>query len=194
MSRWIVGITGASGTIYARRLIEVLSTIIDNVDVILSPSAIRVLREEEDIIISGAVTCEALFNKSIANVTFHNSADIGGSVASGSYKIDGMVIVPCSMSTLGVLAHGMSNHLVHRAADVTLKEGRPLIIVPRETPLTVMHLENMLKLARVGVKVIPAMPGFYAKPKDIAELVDMMVMKILDSIGVNSPDLVKRWR
>ena len=103
-----------------------------------------------------------------------------------------MVIVPCTMGTLAAVANGICDNLVQRAADVTLKEGRKLIMVPRETPLSAIHLENMLKLSRAGVRMVPAMPGFYHQPQSIDQLVDMMVMKILDQMGIHR-DLVQRW-
>ncbi|MBP8302128.1 MAG: UbiX family flavin prenyltransferase, partial [Planctomycetes bacterium] len=104
-----------------------------------------------------------------------------------------VIVVPCSMGTLARVAHGFSSNLVERAADVAIKEGRPLIVVPRETPLSVLHLENMLKLARLGVIVLPAMPGFYHRPTTVAELVDFVVGKILDRLGV-AHELVARWQ
>jgi 4-hydroxy-3-polyprenylbenzoate decarboxylase len=127
------------------------------------------------------------------NVYFYNPRDIGAKIASGSALFDGMVIVPCTMGTLGAIAHGICDNLIHRAADVTLKEGRKLVIVPRETPLSAIHLENMLSLTRVGARIVPAMPGFYHQPAQISDLVDMMVMKIFDQMGIRT-DLVQRWK
>jgi 4-hydroxy-3-polyprenylbenzoate decarboxylase len=108
-------------------------------------------------------------------------------------RADGMVVIPCSMSTLGAIAHGIPSHLVHRAADVTMKEGRPLILVPRESPLSAIHLENMLTLSRLGVKIVPAMPGFYSRPQSVDDVVDQFVMRVLDSMGIEN-SLGKRWR
>jgi 4-hydroxy-3-polyprenylbenzoate decarboxylase len=105
----------------------------------------------------------------------------------------GMVVIPCSMSTLGAIAHGIPSHLVHRAADVTMKEGRKLILVPRETPLSAIHLQNMLTLSKLGVSIVPAMPGFYHQPKSVEDMVDQFVMKVLDSMGVKHT-LGKRWK
>src|SRR5262245_62271880 len=122
----------------------------------------------------------------------HSSNDMCAAIASGSYLSDAMVIVPCSMSSLGAIANGASRDLVHRAADVVLKESRPLILVPRETPLNVIHLENMLKLARLGVRIIPAMPGFYHNPKTIDELVEHFIHRLLDHLGVSHEQLT-RW-
>ncbi len=193
-SVWVVGVTGASGVRYARRLLEVLPALIDEVHVVFSEAALRVLHDEEGMAISASsLSYEKLYGTTPQNVTFYNSRDIGARIASGSMLTSGMVVIPCSMSTLGALAHGIPSHLVHRAADVTMKEGRPLIVVPRETPLSPIHLENMLTLARYGVKIVPAMPGFYNRPESVDELVDQFVMKVLDSMGVTH-SLGRRWK
>ena len=189
----IVGVSGASGMRYALRTIEVLSENCSEVHVVFSEAALRVLREEEGIKVRALKPNQAaLFGREMSNLVFHDPRDIGASIASGSKLFDGMVIVPCSMSTLGAIANGMPSNLLQRCADVTIKEGRRLVMVPRETPLSALHLENMLKLARIGVRMLPAMPGFYHQPKIIDDLVDMMVMKILDQLGLHC-DLVKRW-
>jgi 4-hydroxy-3-polyprenylbenzoate decarboxylase len=172
----------------------VLPALVDEVHVIFSEAAIRVLNDEEGIAINqSALSLEKLCGCSSEKVTFYNSRDIGARVASGSMLTSGMVVIPCSMATLGAIANGMPSHLVHRAADVTMKEGRPLIIVPRETPLSPIHLENMLKLSRYGVKVIPAMPAFYTRPESIEQLVDQFVMKVIDSMGI-AHNLGRRWK
>lgn len=192
--RWVLALTGASGMRYALRLLDVASQHLAEVHVIISEAAMRVLREEEEIKISYAsASAELLFGRKASNVYFYNPRDIGAKVASGSALFDGMVIAPCSMGTLAAVAHGMSENLVQRAADVTMKEGRRLVIVPRETPLSTIHLENMLKLSKAGVRIVPAMPGFYHRPASLDEVVDMMVMKILDQMGVRT-DLVERWK
>lgn len=191
--KWIVGVSGASGMRYALRTIEVLSANSGEVHVVMSEAALRVLREEENIKVRATKPDHAaLFGRELPNLIFHDPRDIGASIASGSMLFDGMVIVPCSMSTLGAIANAMPSNLLQRAADVTIKEGRRLVIVPRETPLSPLHLENMLTLSRIGVRMVPAMPGFYHQPQSINDLVDMMVMKILDQLGVHR-DLVKRW-
>lgn len=190
---WVVAVTGASGARYALRLIEICAQKSIKLHCIFSDSAIRVLNEEEGIIVSGSnLSTEKLFKKEYENVLFYNFRDIGASIASGSFNVKGMVIIPCSMSTLGAVANGISTNLIHRAADVTLKEGRKLILVPRETPLNAIHLENMLKLSRLGITILPAMPGFYHKPKTLEDLIDMQVMKVLDNMGIEN-DLVRRW-
>ena len=120
-------------------------------------------------------------------------ADIGAAIASGSFLMDAMVVVPCSMKTAACIAGGISDNLLTRAADVALKEGRPLLLVPRETPMHAIHLENLLKLARLGVKVLPACPAFYHRPESVADIVDMLVGKICDSLGVEH-HLFTRWQ
>jgi 4-hydroxy-3-polyprenylbenzoate decarboxylase len=191
---WVVGVTGASGVRYASRLLSVLPSLVDEVHVVFSEAALRVLNDEEGIALNAAsLSLEKLCGVSANNVTFYNCRDIGARIASGSMRTSGMVVIPCSMSTLGALAHGIPTHLVHRAADVTMKEGRPLLIVPRETPLSPIHLENMLALARYGVKIIPAMPGFYTKPDSVDDLIDQFVMKVLDSMGLDHR-IGKRWK
>lgn len=194
MRRWIVGVTGASGVRYGLRLVEILAAEIDEVHVVFSEAALRVLHDEENIKVSSASLPE-VFNlqDAKARMIFHNCRDIGASIASGSLITEGMVIIPCSMATLGALAHGVAQNLLHRAAEVVLKEGRRLILVPRETPLSTIHLSNMAELSRQGVRIVPAMPGFYHQPATIDDLVNMMVMKVLDQMGLHL-DLVKRWQ
>jgi len=192
--RWIVGVTGASGIRYAIRLIDALVDLEIETHAVFSDSAIRVLRDEEGLAISSSnLSAASLLNKESKSVTFYNSKDIGALIASGSAKMSGMVIIPCSMNTLGAIATGVHSHLVHRAADVTMKEARPLILVPRESPLSAIHLENMLKLSRLGVQIVPAMPGFYHRPKEIKDLIDMMVMKVLDAMKISN-ELTSRWQ
>ena len=117
---------------------------------------------------------------------------ISGAIASGSFRTDGMVVVPCSMSSVSGIASGSSSNLLERAADVIIKESRPLVLVPRETPLSAIHLENLLKLARLGIKIVPPMPGFYSKPESIDDIVDNTVGRVLDQMGVEN-ELCKRW-
>lgn len=129
--------------------------------------------------------------RALSSVVYEND-NLAAAIASGSFKTDGMVIVPCSMNTLGAVANGLSMNLVQRAADVTLKEKRPLVVVPRETPLTNVHLENMLTLSRAGAIMMPASPGFYHLPETIDDLVLIMVGRILDQLGLDG-NLFKRW-
>jgi 4-hydroxy-3-polyprenylbenzoate decarboxylase len=194
-NRWVVGITGASGSIYGIRLIEVLLQMNYEVHLVVTEAGWRVLKEELGFETTRrAAALEARFGEAIATkrLVFHPNADIGASIASGSYRVQGMVIVPCSMGTLASISHGISDDLMTRAADVMLKENRKLLIVPRETPLHAIHLENMLTLARLGVRIIPAMPAFYYKPQSMDEMIDFLVGKVLDNMAIDH-DLYRRW-
>ncbi|GAB6990306.1 UbiX family flavin prenyltransferase [Paenibacillus pini] len=191
---WIVGITGASGSVYGVRLIEVLLQKGFNVHVVVSNAGWRVLHEELGWNITRREQAlSEKFSDTAGSLIYHPVADIGATIASGSFQVEGMVIAPCSMGTLSGVAHGSSDNLMTRAADVMLKEGRPLVLVPRETPLHAIHLENMLKLARLGVKIIPAMPAFYFHPQRIEDLIDFQVGKLLDSLRIDH-ELFTRWQ
>lgn len=191
---WIVGVTGASGVRYALRLLEVLPELVSEVHVVFSDAAMRVLNDEERMPLNPSnLSYEKLIGREASNVTFYNPRDIGARIASGSMLATGMVVIPCSMATLGAIAHGIPTHLVHRAADVVMKEGRRLVLVPRETPLSPIHLENMLKLSTYGVRIVPAMPGFYHQPKTVDDMVNQFVMRVLDSMGVPN-SLGTRWK
>ena len=183
-----VGITGASGSIYAQSLLTHLNDNpeVGRIDLVISQAGVRVVGEELSLKVAGtdARVIRELLGKGSDKVIVHSTNDIGASIASGSYLSDAMVIVPCSMSTLAAIASGLTRDLVHRAADVILKENRTLILVPRETPLNAIHLENMLKLARLGVRIIPAMPSFYHFPKTIDDLVEHFTHRLLDHLGV----------
>ncbi|MFQ6065479.1 MAG: UbiX family flavin prenyltransferase [Candidatus Bathyarchaeia archaeon] len=182
--RLIVAITGASGVIYGKRLLEVLREKCIETHLILSQTSKRVVKHELDI-------AEKDIGK-LANYVYEVD-DWNSPVVSGSFKTDGMVIIPCSMKTLAGIAQGYSDNAILRAADVTLKERRKLVLVPRETPLSVIHLRNMLELAQSGVFVVPAMPAYYHKPKRIEDLVDFIVGKVLDALGIEHT-LYKRWQ
>jgi len=194
---FIVAITGASGTIYGIRLVEVLIGLDYRVYLMISGPAFTIINHEMGIKWQGSHERE--IEESIQrhfssrNIRYFDEANFTAPVSSGSFITDGMFIVPCSMKTLSSIANGYANNLIERAADVTLKEGRRLIVSPRETPLSAIHLENMLKLARLGVRVIPPIPGFYHKPKDINEIIDFVVGKILDSMDIEH-NLFNRWR
>ncbi|MBP3964469.1 UbiX family flavin prenyltransferase [Paenibacillus lignilyticus] len=191
----VVGITGASGAIYGIRLISSLLEGGLNVHLVVTEAGWRVLKEElgwDTAKRQQAVT--AVFHEAMeaGRLILHPNADIGASIASGSYRVEGMIIMPCSMGTLASIAHGISDDLMTRAADVMLKEGRKLILVPRETPLHAIHLENMLTLARLGVKLIPAMPAFYHGPQTIDDIINFLVGKVLDQLPLDH-DLYRRW-
>jgi len=166
------------------RLLEMLGEQRIPVEFVISDTAKIVMKEE--------LGSEARFPEASHLFRIHDFHDFTASIASGSYPTEGMVIVPCSMGTLGAIASGLSQNLIHRAADCTIKEGRKLILVPRETPLSAIHLENMLKLSRLGVKIVPPMPAFYSEQKSIQDLVDFVVGKVLDQMGV-SHMLYPRW-
>ncbi|MFC7682017.1 UbiX family flavin prenyltransferase [Paenibacillus sp. GCM10028914] len=190
---WIVGITGASGSIYGVRLTESLLKLGYDVHLIITNAGWRVLKEELDWHAGNReAVLEEKFGGFKGKVRYHSIADIGASIASGSYLVEGMVIMPCSMGTLSSVAHGSSDNLMARAADVMLKEGRTLVLVPRETPLHAIHLENMLKLSNLGVKIIPAMPAFYFKPQSLDDIVNFLVGKVLDNLRIEH-QLFKRW-
>ncbi len=184
MKRLVVGITGASGSVYALRLIDVLRDQGIEVHAVVTASGLRVLGYE------CGITEEKLARR--VSVLYPN-ADVGAAIASGSFRIDAMVVLPCSMKTAGAIAHGVTDDLLTRAADVTLKEGRRLLLVPRETPMHEIHLENLLRLARAGAVIMPAAPGFYHRPETLDDLVNMMVGKILDRLGIEA-ELFSRWR
>ncbi|HEY2492532.1 MAG TPA: flavin prenyltransferase UbiX [Paenibacillus sp.] len=191
--RWVVGITGASGSIYGIRLIETLLSQNKDVHIVISNAGWRVLNEEMGWKISDRETVlNEKFGQYSGTFHYHPIADIGASIASGSFQVEGMIIVPCSMGTLSSVANGSSDNLMTRAADVMLKEGRSLVLVPRETPLHAIHLENMLKLSRLGVKMIPAMPAFYFKPQSMDDMINFVVGKVLDSLRIDH-QLFKRW-
>ncbi len=183
-----IGITGASGSIYAQRLLARLndSSEVARIDLVITQAGVRVVGEELGLKVAGndLRVVRELLGKDSEKVIVHSASDIGATIASGSYLSDAMIIVPCSMGSLAAIASGMTRDLVHRAADVMLKENRTLIIVPRETPLNIIHLENMLKLARMGVRIIPAMPSFYHFPKTIDDLVEHFTHRLLDHLGV----------
>jgi len=182
--RLIVAVTGASGAVYGERLLKMLREKNVETHLIISKAAEKVIEHELE-----------MAKEDVRKLADHayDVDDWSAPVASGSFKTDGMVIIPCSMKTLAGIAHGYSDNLVLRAADVTLKEKRRLILVPRETPLNVVHLRNMLALAEQGVVIVPAMPAYYHKPKDINDLVDFVVGKVLDLLGIEHK-LYKRWR
>jgi flavin prenyltransferase len=188
----VLAITGASGAPYSVRLLEQLLVAGRAVQLIVSSHGLRLLHTEEDIDSVAALRERVGAEAWDAHVRVFEDADRGAAPASGSARSAGMVICPCSMGTLSAIAAGSSRSLVERAADVALKERRPLVLVPRETPLSAIHLENMLRVTRAGAIVLPAAPGFYHRPGRIADLIDFIVARVLDHLGVEH-GLVPRW-
>ena len=186
----VLAITGASGAPYAVRLLQVLAKGRVRVWLIVSSHGWRLLREE------CAIADEAALRKASGpwkRVDLLPDSDRGAAAASGSRKTAGMVICPCSMGTVAAVAHGTSRSLIERAADVTLKEGRKLILVPRETPLSLVHLRNLTAAKEAGATIIPASPGFYHRPTTVEELVDFVVQRILDQLELGI-EIARRWQ
>jgi flavin prenyltransferase len=191
-----LGITGASGSIYAQRLLLHLneSPQVSRIDLVISQAGVRVAGEELGINVAGKDprVVRDLIGKVTDKVIVHSPSDIGATIASGSYQSDAMVVVPCSMGSLAAIASGITRDLIHRAADVMLKENKLLVLVPRESPFNAIHLENMLKLARLGVRIIPAMPSFYHHPQTIDDLIEHFTHRLLDHLGV-AHEQETRW-
>ena len=191
----VVAMTGASGAPYAKRLVEVLLDAGCDVHLTISPAAKQVFETELNIPLDIEEFDPSVFETSSGNVdklSYWHFRDFTAGMASGSFRTAGMVVCPCSMGTLAAVANGLSQNLIHRAADVHLKERRKFIVVPRETPLGVVQLENMRILASAGAVVLPAMPGFYHQPESISDLVDFVVQRICDQLGVEVA-LSRRW-
>jgi 4-hydroxy-3-polyprenylbenzoate decarboxylase len=178
----VLAVTGASGIRYAVRLANVLRAQKADLSIIVSGNAKKVMKFEEKNALTELRKCGKVFSEH----------DFSAPFASGSAKFDAVVVCPCSMKTLSAIANGFSHNLITRAADVALKERRKLILVTRETPLSPVHLRNMLLASRAGAIILPACPGFYHNPQKISDLVDFVVGKILDSLGIEN-DLFKRW-
>lgn len=214
MKRVVLAMTGASGSAYAVRLLHTLLRAEVDVHLTVSPAATQVLREElgisasvkdmdaaallfDEAAIAGSDRLSALGfppgdDVDADRVTYHHYMDFNAGIASGSFLTDGMVLCPCSLGTLGGVANGISANVIHRAADVHLKERRKLVLVPRETPLSAIHLANMTKLAEAGAVILPAMPGYYHQPNSMMDLVDFIVARICDQLGVQHT-LMRRW-
>lgn len=195
----ILAITGASGAIYGLRMLQYLVSVKQPVELVLSKAAIRVMQEEHDLKIDQSK--DALQNifhflnidNDCKTVKLHDLHDYGATISSGSYKTRGMVILPCSAGTLGALAHGLSENLVHRAASVCLKERRPLVVVVREMPFGHIQLKNMLALSDAGAIVSCASPGFYHRPRTVMDQIDFVVGRVLDQLDLDNA-LFKRWK
>ena len=181
--RLVVAISGASGAVYGIRALQALSEAGVETHLVVTNAALETIRLETDFKKAEVVRLAA---------EFHDIGDISAKIASGSYPTDGMLVIPCSMKTLAGVASGYSDNLLLRAADVTLKERRRLVLVVRETPLSLIHIENMAAVTRAGGIILPAMPSFYQRPKTVAALVDQVVGKALDMMGVRN-DLHERW-
>jgi 4-hydroxy-3-polyprenylbenzoate decarboxylase len=193
----VVGVTGASGAMYATRTIAALLERGVHLELIVSDYGRRLLRDELGDVASVEQLMPFLRQKYGAGVeagslALHSNRDLGASIASGGHQSSGMVIVPCSMKTMAAIAHGLSRSLIERAADVMLKERHPLIIVPRETPMSLPQLRNMVLCAEAGVMVLPAMPAFYQLPRTLDDLADFMAGKILSALGFDH-DLYPLW-
>jgi 4-hydroxy-3-polyprenylbenzoate decarboxylase len=199
VKRVILGVTGASGAIYAERLLKALIEEGHQIELVLSHYGARLLKEERDLPGEPRKLAEAVgsrYGLKIApdQVTPHAYQDLGASLASGSYPIDGMAIVPASMRTVAALAAGLELTLIDRAAAVTLKERRPLVVMPRETPLTRIQLENLLRLHDAGAIILPAAPAFYQHPRTLEDLGDFLAARVLEHLGLRPKrDLVPRW-
>ena len=182
-SRLVVGISGASGVVYGARVLDALRELGVESHLVVTKAALLTLSQETDL------TADALTAK--ASVT-HRLADVGAAIASGSFRTMGMIVAPCSVRTMSEIATGVTSTLLTRAADVTLKERRQLILVPREAPYSSIHLEHMLKLSNMGVTILPASPGFYHQPQTIDDLVDFVVARILNLLNIPQ-DMLPRW-
>ena len=191
----VLALTGASGMPYGIRLLEVLLRAERTVHLVLSPSAVEVLAHELDVQINPQkFVLKDLLGKEVSTgkVHHHHYLDFKAGIASGSFATAGMVVCPCSMGTVGAIAGGLSQNLIHRAADVHLKERRKLILVPRETPFNVIQLRNLTACAEAGATVLPAMPAFYTRPKTLADAVDFVVGRICDQLAIDH-QLFPRW-
>src|SRR5271155_5600263 len=193
---FVLAISGASGAIYGLRLLQYLLSIEQPVELMISRAAFQVMKEENDLILGDDVKralTEYLELAPDAPLTMHQLTDYAASVASGSYRTKGMAIVPCSLGTLGAVANGLTENLIHRAAAVCLKERRPLMLVVREMPFGQIQLKNMLAVTEAGGIVAAASPGFYHRPQSISDQIDFVVGRVLDQFQFDN-DLFKRWR
>ena len=197
MSTYIVAVSGASGAPYALRLLQLLVKGGHSVYVSISGDGLSIIRDETGLVLKGTEgdirsALEKHLKAKKGQVSYFDEDNMYAPIASGSVKVDAMVVIPCSMKTLAAIAQGYASTLIERAADVTLKERRKLILVPRETPLSAIHLRNMLTLAELWGHIIPAMPAFYHHPKHVSDMVDFIVGRVLDGMGIEN-DLSPRW-
>jgi flavin prenyltransferase len=195
----ILGITGASGLIYATRSIKFLLEADYQIELVASRSTYMVFQAEDNIRLPSEPEEQEAFLREQSGVPTagklrcHRWGDVGANIASGSFRTQGMLIIPCSMSTIGKLAAGLSGDLLERAADVQLKEGHKLVIVPRETPFSLIHLRNLTTLAEAGAAIVPAIPAWYHKPQSIEDLVDFVIARALDQFDIDCVP-IKRWK
>lgn len=193
----VIGVSGASGLIYAVRTLKYLLAADYTVDLVASKASHQVWKAEQGIKMPANPLQQAEFWRSQANatggtLTCHAASDVGARIASGSYRTHGLVVIPCSMSTVAKIAQGLSSDLLERTADVHLKEGRRVVVVPRETPFSLIHLRNLTSLAEAGAKIVPAIPAWYHQPQTIEELVDFVIARALDQLDIDCIPL-KRW-
>jgi 4-hydroxy-3-polyprenylbenzoate decarboxylase len=194
----VLALTGASGAPYGVRLLEVLLRAGRTVHLVISPSAVQVIEQELDrrVRLDRFVPTDLLGDRAASidpeQVRYHHFMDFQSGIASGSFLTGGMVVCPCSMGTAAAIAHGLSQNLIHRAADVHLKERRRLILVPRETPLHLIQLRNLVACAEAGAVVLPAMPAFYTRPQSLQDAIDFIVGRVCDQLTI-AHDLLPRW-
>jgi 4-hydroxy-3-polyprenylbenzoate decarboxylase len=195
----ILGVTGASGLIYAVRALKFLLQADYAIELVASRAVYQVWQAEQNVRMPPDPVQQEQFWRQQADVMTggklicHLAGDVGATIASGSFKTLGMIVIPCSMSTVAKLAAGLSSDLLERAADVQLKEGRKLVLVPRETPFSLIHLRNLTTLAEAGARVVPAIPAWYHQPRTIEDLVDFVVARALDQVDIDCVPL-KRWQ
>lgn len=193
MENIIVAITGASGVIYGQRLLQALCDKSYPVHLTVSESALKVIESELNLSLDlNKFDVSKFIDRESHFVTYYHVSDITAPISSGKFRTRAMIIAPCSMNTLCSIANGIAPNLIQRAASVTLKEGRKLVVVPRETPLTSIHLEGMLKLSKAQACILPAMPGYYYNPKSIDDQVDFIVGKILDFLDIEYQPYIKK--
>ena len=197
MSIYTVAITGASGAPYGLRVLRALIAGGHNVYLTITGDGLHILNDETGLMLKGSETdiqfaLEKHLEAKEGQLRYFDEDNMYAPIASGSAPVDGMVVIPCSMKALSSIANGFASNLIERSADVTIKEKRKLIIVPRETPFSTIHLRNLLSLAEAGCHIIPAMPAFYHHPKKVQDMVDFIAGRVLDALGVEN-DLSPRW-
>lgn len=193
MAEVAVAITGASGAPYGQLLVQTLAESGHTVHLVVSTGGARVLAHELGVSVNPKAPDPAAIAPGLEErIVAHSELNYGATIASGSYPIVGMAVCPCSMGTLGRIAAGTGENLITRAADVCLKERRKLVLVPREMPLSLIHLENMTRLSRAGAVILPACPGFYHQPREVRDLTAFVVARVIEQLGL-SQDLIERW-